>query len=76
MRLASATVEQRVAALAPALKYGEVGLDLVIQVLKDESKQVQKATVNLLFQKRTEPRVKQALRGYNLWLLLVCLRTI
>ncbi len=47
-RLASATVEQRIAALKEALNYGSPGLDLVIQALKDEAKQVRWAAYSLL----------------------------
>jgi|SRR5919202_1525470 DNA repair exonuclease SbcCD ATPase subunit len=47
-RLASAGVEQRVAALSQALQYGEAGLDLVRQALEDESEQVRAAAKALL----------------------------
>lgn len=63
MRLTSAVVEQQIAALFEALKYGESGLDLVIQALKDKSWRVQKAACAIL-QNRTEPRVQAALREY------------
>lgn len=48
MRLASAAVEQRGTALSEALKYGEAGLDLVIQAWKNESGQVKWAAYSLL----------------------------
>jgi hypothetical protein len=63
-RLASAAIEQQFAALSEALKYGEAGLDLLIQVLKDESGQVAHAAFSLL-RDRAEPRVKQALQEYT-----------
>ncbi|WP_338022919.1 response regulator [Argonema galeatum] len=63
-RLASADVEQGVAALKEALNYGEAGLDLVIQVWKDELGQLKWAAYSLL-RVREEPRVKQALQDYN-----------
>lgn len=74
-RLASAVKEQRIAALYEALKYGEEGLDLVIYALKDESEQVEIAAY-LLLRERTEPKAKQALRGYNPWQMMKCLGTL
>jgi len=47
-RLASTTVEQRIAALKEALNYGSPGLDLVIQALKDEAMSVRWAAYSLL----------------------------
>ena len=59
-RLASPVVEVRIAALSDALKYGEKGLDLVLQALQDESIEVQFAAYSLL-KDRQEPTVKQQL---------------
>ena len=39
-RLASSNVDVQIAALNDALNYGDVGLDLVISALKNESKKV------------------------------------
>ena len=47
-RLASPAVEVRITALSEALKYGEAGLDLIIQALQDESMQVKLAAYSLL----------------------------
>jgi len=47
-RLASPIVEVRIAALSEALKYGEAGLDLIMQALHDESMQVKFAVYSLL----------------------------
>ena len=47
-RLASPAIEVRIAALSEALKYGEAGLDLIIQALQDESMQVKVAAYSLL----------------------------
>ena len=66
MRFASAALQQRVTALSEALKYGEAGLDLVIQGLQDESRQIQFAAYSLLKQ-RQEPRVKRQLQKYLPW---------
>ncbi len=41
-RLASAVVQERIAALPDALNYGQAGLELVIQSLNDSSEQVQR----------------------------------
>ncbi|MFB2917212.1 LamG-like jellyroll fold domain-containing protein [Aerosakkonema funiforme] len=62
-RLASAIVSHRIAALKEALNYGEAGINLVMPSLKDANGQV-RATAYLLLQKRTEIKVRQALREY------------
>ncbi|GET35887.1 formylglycine-generating enzyme family protein [Microseira wollei] len=59
-RLASSILEVRINALSDALKYGDKGLDLVLQALQDESFEVQFAAYSLL-KDRQEPRVKQQL---------------
>ncbi|NJR25452.1 MAG: formylglycine-generating enzyme family protein [Richelia sp. CSU_2_1] len=63
-RLASPIVEVRIAALSEALKYGEAGLDLIIQALQDESMQVKFAAYSLL-KDRDEFKIKQQLRDYR-----------
>jgi COMPASS component SWD3 len=63
-RLRSPVASQQVAALSEALKYGEAGLDLVIQALSLRLWQVQIAAVSIL-QERTQPRVRQALLEHN-----------
>jgi len=74
-RLASESVEQRIAALKEALKYPQEGVNLVIQALKNESGQVHWAASSLLRQ-RAEPNVKQVLREYQRYPLFECLRTL
>ena len=59
-RLASAVVEQRIAALTEALKYGKAGLDLVIQALNNRSKSVAQSAYFLL-RDSSEPIAPQAL---------------
>jgi len=59
-RLASPIVEVRIAALKDALKYGEAGLDLILEAWRDESMQVKCAAFSLL-QDRNEAKVKQNL---------------
>src|SRR4028118_255579 len=65
-RWASGAIEQKIAAVSEALKYGEAGLDLVIRALEDESEQVEKAAYFLL-RDRSEPRVKEILKEYKPW---------
>jgi len=72
-RLASPLVKVRVAALSDALNYGETGLDLVIQALKDSSKPVRRAAY-LLLRQSVKPQVKQALQQYKPWNLVERLR--
>ncbi len=63
-RLASASVEQQIAALSEALKYGETGLYLVVQAfLWNESDEV-KTTAYLLLQEQEDPKVKQVLQEH------------
>ncbi len=62
-RLVSPAVEVRITALSEALKYGEAGLDLIIQALHDESMQVNFAAYSLL-KDRNEEKIQQHLRNY------------
>ncbi len=54
-RLASADTEYKIAALKEALKYGQEGLELVIQGLKDSQESVQRAAYKLLPEKGNHP---------------------
>ena len=63
-RLGSPVETRRITALAEAIKYGEAGLDLVIQALDDTSEQVQQAAFWLLHEQRTQQKVKQVLQKY------------
>ncbi|MCC3410629.1 MULTISPECIES: formylglycine-generating enzyme family protein [unclassified Microcoleus] len=62
-RLASPIVEARIAALSEALKYGEAGLDLIIQALHDESMQVKLAAYSLL-KYRDDLKIKPPFQDY------------
>jgi hypothetical protein len=62
-RLASPAVEVRIAALSEALKYGEAGLDLIIQALGDESMQVKLAAYSLL-KDRNEEKIQTTFTNY------------
>lgn len=63
-RLASSVVEGQIAALSDALNYGDIGLDLALQALQDESMQVQLAAYSLL-KDRQESRVKVQLESFD-----------
>jgi formylglycine-generating enzyme required for sulfatase activity len=62
-RLASSSLEVRIAGLSDALKYGDKGLDLVLPALQDELIEVQFAAYSLL-KDRQEPQVKQQLENF------------
>lgn len=62
-RLASNIIEEKIAAIPEALKYGEAGLNLVIKILNDPSFRVQHEGY-LLLRDRKEKTVKQALKNY------------
>jgi hypothetical protein len=67
-RLASASVEQRIAQLKEAIEYGAPGLDLVIQALKDEAKQVRWAAYSLLCERSGQTPQTLAVDGYEQFL--------
>src|SRR5919202_4464555 len=81
-QLFNGEVEHRIVALYEALKYGDAGLDLVVQVFKDlvagdkrgELNQVMWAAYALL-SSRTEPQVSQVLWDYNPYQLFESLNT-
>nr|WP_322714978.1 STM4015 family protein [Nostoc sp. ChiSLP03a]MDZ8216263.1 STM4015 family protein [Nostoc sp. ChiSLP03a] len=64
--LSNPVANVRIAALSEALKYGDAGLDVLIQALQDKSRLVQRFAYRLLKQ-RVEPQVKQALQTYKPW---------
>ncbi|MEW6497186.1 MAG: pentapeptide repeat-containing protein [Cyanobacteriota bacterium] len=59
-----ASIEQKIAALNDALKYGQAGLDLVIQALEDESWHIHQAAYSLL-NSYSANNVKQSLVQYK-----------
>lgn len=73
-QFASPIAEQRIAALSQAVRYGEAGLELLIQALQDQAIPVQKAAYWNL-RHRKEPSVRQALRTYEIYQLFECLGT-
>ncbi|RCJ31403.1 hypothetical protein A6769_31200 [Nostoc punctiforme NIES-2108] len=73
--LAYGKVEQKIDALLDAFEYGEAGLDLIIEALKNSEVNVQEAAYWLL-QESTEPRAKLALQLYNPYLFYEYLFTI
>ena len=62
-RMASDSIETRIAALKEALKYGDSGLELVIQALSHPDSEMQWKAY-LLLKERTEPSVTDALKDY------------
>ncbi|MBE9059158.1 GUN4 domain-containing protein [Sphaerospermopsis sp. LEGE 08334] len=60
LRLSNPDPQVRIASLQQALNYGEMGLDLVIRALNDESKEVKNVAYGLL-ETRIEAKVKEAL---------------
>ncbi|BBD70350.1 GUN4 domain protein [Nostoc commune NIES-4072] len=64
--LSNPVANVRIAALSEALKYGDAGLDILIQALQDKSRLVQRFAYRVLKQ-RVEPQVKQALQTYKPW---------
>lgn len=74
-RLANPVVEVRVEGLSEALRYGDAGLDFVIQA-RHEARQVEEAAYRLLLQETTKPRIKQVLQDDNLHRLFECFRTM
>ena len=62
-RYNSDSVDSKVAALGEALKYGDEGLNLVIQALRDIDGKVQLPALRLLHE-RKEPHVIQAIEEY------------
>ncbi|MBC1239617.1 hypothetical protein [Nostoc sp. 2RC] len=63
-RLVNPVIEQRIAALEEALKYGEAGLELVIWALDDKLWKVRQAAYSLLAS-RQEPIVQEILQDYS-----------
>lgn len=63
-RLANPVIEQRIAALEEALKYGEAGLELVIWALDDKLWKVRQVAYSLLAS-RPEPIVQEILQDYS-----------
>lgn len=64
MRLTSPIVEERLAAIAEAIAYGDAGLNLVLQAfVQDESPRVRQAAYLLLWNQK-QPWIKQAIQQY------------
>ncbi|MEH1940445.1 MAG: STM4015 family protein [Nostoc sp.] len=64
--LSNPVTQVRLAALSEALKYGDAGLDVLIQALQDKSRLVQRFAYRLL-KPRVESQVIQALQTYKPW---------
>ena len=73
-RFKSEDEEVRIAALEDALNYGDEGLDLLIEALKDDSEEVKDYAVSFL-QERGGEKGKQALLNYNPWIIFTSFKT-
>ncbi|MFL9460596.1 HEAT repeat domain-containing protein [Scytonema tolypothrichoides VB-61278_2] len=71
-RLKSTVVEARLTALGEAFNYGEAGINLIIETLKDESKQVRLTAARLLREKGSQ-KEKQILIDCDPWLFFTTL---
>ncbi|MBE9187020.1 WD40 repeat domain-containing protein [Microcoleus sp. LEGE 07076] len=71
----SPSIEQRIAAVKDAPKYGGAGLNLAIEALLDRTLEVQRVAYAILRQ-RTEPFVRQALKEFVPYQLFDCIRTV
>ncbi|MEH1933794.1 MAG: hypothetical protein V7L14_08700 [Nostoc sp.] len=67
-RLNSEDDEVRIAALEDALKYGDAGVDLIIEALYDSSDEIHDCAIYLL--RKAGIKGKQALLDYDPWLVL------
>ncbi|AFY57553.1 WD40 repeat-containing protein [Rivularia sp. PCC 7116] len=74
-RWETANIQQKIVALSEALKYGDAGLDFVIQIWQNELGQISYVAYSLLRQKE-EAKVKQVLQEYNPWLKIGCVHTL
>ncbi|MGB6295562.1 MAG: WD40 repeat domain-containing protein, partial [Rivularia sp. (in: cyanobacteria)] len=74
-RLANSDVKVRIAGLYQALNYGEAGLELVIQALRDDQKEVKKTAYSILKQKE-ETRIIQTLEKYSKYQIFDCISTL
>jgi hypothetical protein len=67
-RLNSEDNEVKISALEDAVKYGDAGVDLLIEALYDSSKEIHELAINLL--RKAGIKGKQALLDYDPWLIL------
>jgi hypothetical protein len=67
-RLSNPVVQTRIGALLEALNYGEEGLDLLIQSLRDESSIVRRLAYKMLT-RSAAPNIQEALQAYKPWVL-------
>ncbi|MEH1936650.1 MAG: WD40 repeat domain-containing protein [Nostoc sp.] len=67
LRLNSNDIKVRIAAFTELINYGEIGLDLLLDLFQNEkSEEVQKSAY-LLLRYRTEAKVKKILQTYDHW---------
>ncbi|BAY82605.1 pentapeptide repeat protein [Calothrix parasitica NIES-267] len=65
-RLLSSDVDVQISALNDALNYGDVGLDLVIEALENESEKIRNHAYKALIFKN-EPKINTILKNYRYW---------
>lgn len=74
-RLNSSNIQAQTAALSEATNYGDIGLELVVQALKNQSVYLRISAYSLL-KHRSETWVKEAIESFNYYELFHCDRTI
>jgi WD40 repeat protein len=74
-RLTSTAIAAKISALKEALNHGKSGLDLIIQSLEDESLQVQRMAMLLLW-RRSEPYIQEILTKYSQYYLFDIVDTL
>ncbi|RCJ29276.1 hypothetical protein A6769_35745 [Nostoc punctiforme NIES-2108] len=65
-RLSSSNIEVGIASVSEALNYGNAGLYVVIEALKNKSRKVQRAALKIL-KDIEDPQVELALKNYKFW---------
>ncbi|MEH1796880.1 HEAT repeat domain-containing protein [Nostoc sp.] len=65
-RLSSSNIEAGIASVSEALNYGDAGLYLLIEALKNKSRKVQRAALKIL-KDIEDPQVELALKNYKFW---------
>lgn len=75
IRLNSSSEQAQLSALHEALKYGEVGLDLVIQSLDSKSVRLKRAAYNILKNNQLATKIQEELKNRR-YEFFACLRTL
>lgn len=75
-RLDSNNIQEKITALSDAIKYGNIGLELVIDSFKKEKLEYIQKAAYLLLRKRTEAHIKELIQDYDYWNLFDYLYTL